>query len=141
MPDEAKETSGVTDVLEGVGERLDDIAAGEAGMPEDLPDDAGVPTELPPEEADIPIEMAAESAEWLGLGGGETRNQNGDAGRLGRVAGSGGVLPRDRSRLNRLRTHPVRHSLGAATGLYSFGSKPSGRARRAPRRYFGAFCQ
>ena len=67
MPDEAKETSGVTDVLEGVGERLDDIAAGEAGMPEDLPDDAGVPTELPPEEADIPIEMPAESEEWLDL--------------------------------------------------------------------------
>src|SRR3990172_9615052 len=57
--------AGVTDVLEGVGERLDDIAAGEAGMPEDLPDDAGVPTELPPEEADIPIEMPAESEEWL----------------------------------------------------------------------------
>ena len=65
MPDDAKDASGVTDVLDGVAERLDELASGEAGLPEEVPDEADVPTELPPEEADIPVEMPAESEEWL----------------------------------------------------------------------------
>jgi hypothetical protein len=67
MPDDAKDTSGVIGVLDGVAERLDGIASGEFGVPDDveLPDDAEIPTELPPEDAEIEGELPAESETGL----------------------------------------------------------------------------